>query len=63
MGMAWGPRGVASPVLGDPPDALEVPEGQQFFLHLLARSLKTLGDPDFGILVNGEECFAKGVQL
>ena len=63
MGMAWGPRGVASPVLGDPPDALEVPEGQPFFLHLLARSLKTLGDPDFGILVNGEECFAKGVQV
>ena len=50
-------------VLGDPPDALEVPEGQPFFLHLLARSLRVLGDPDFGILANGEECFAKGVPV
>ena len=50
-------------VLGDPPGALEVPEGQPFFLHLLARSLRVLGDPDFGILVNGEECFATGVPV
>ena len=46
-------------VLGDPPDALEVPEGQPFFLHLLARSLKTLGDP---VCVLVHVCFTNLVR-
>ena len=45
-------------------DALLVqPPRQPFFLYLLAESLKELDDPDWEILVQGEECFAKGVPL
>eukprot|EP00439_Symbiodinium_sp_Y106_P035156 s6312_g4.t1 len=56
-------RGQIASVLGNPPDALEVPERQPLFLNLLARSLKALGDPDYDILVSGEECFARGVSV
>ena len=49
--------------LGDPVGALEVPERQPFYLHLLAQSLQTLGDPDWAILTQGEECFANGMPL
>ena len=41
---------------------LEVPERQLFFVNLLARSLKALGDPDYDILVSGEECSARGLR-
>ena len=56
-------RGQIASVLGNPPDALEVAERQPFFLNYLARSLKALGDPDYDILVSGEECFARGVPV
>ena len=49
--------------LDDPAGALEVPERQPFYLHLLAQSLQTLGDPDWVILTQGEECFANGMPL
>ena len=45
-------------------DALLVqPARQPFFLYLLAESLRELDDPDWEILVQGEECFAKGVPV
>ena len=47
----------------DPGLALSVPERQPFYLHLLAQSLRELGDPDWAILTQGEECFARGVPL
>ena len=49
--------------LKDPVSALEVSEGQPFFLHLLAQSLCELGDPDYRILTQGEECYANGMPL
>ena len=48
---------------GEEGPLLECPARQPFFLHLLAESLKKLGDPDWEILVQGEECFAKGVPV
>ena len=47
----------------DPAGALEVPERQPFYLFLLAQSLQILGDPDWAILTQGEECYANGVPL
>ncbi|CAE7237298.1 unnamed protein product, partial [Symbiodinium microadriaticum] len=47
----------------DPQLSLTVPERQPFYLHLLAQSLRVLGDPDWAILTQGEECFAQGVPL
>ncbi|CAE7254008.1 unnamed protein product [Symbiodinium microadriaticum] len=47
----------------DPQLSLTVPERQPFYLHLLAQSLRELGDPDWAILTQGEECFAQGVPL
>ena len=32
-------------------------------MHLLAQSLRELGDPDWAILTQGDECFARGVPL
>ena len=49
--------------LDDPAGALEVPSGQPFFLHMLAQSLGVLGDPDWEILTQGEECYANGMPL
>ena len=49
--------------LDDPAGALEVPSGQPFFLHMLAQSLRVLGDPDWEILTQGEECYANGMPL
>ena len=49
--------------LSDPAGALEVPPGQPFYLHLLAQSLKALGDPDWEVLTQGEECYANGMPL
>ena len=45
-------------LLPDPVLALERPEGQPFWLHLLHQSLVLLGDPDAAILVDGDESFA-----
>eukprot|EP00439_Symbiodinium_sp_Y106_P035443 s4618_g4.t1 len=42
---------------------MTVPAGQPFYLHLLSQSLRELGDPDWAILTQGEECFARGVPL
>ena len=50
-------------LLPDPVLALERPEGQPFWLHLLHQSLVLLGDPDAAILVDGDESFAEGVPL
>ncbi|CAE7430284.1 unnamed protein product, partial [Symbiodinium sp. CCMP2456] len=47
----------------DPKLSLVVPERQPFYLHLLSQSLRELGDPDWAILTQGEECFARGVPL
>ena len=47
----------------DPALAMAVPAGQPFYLHLLSQSLRELGDPDWAILTQGEECFARGVPL
>ena len=41
----------------DPGLALSVPERQPFYLHLLAQSLHELGDPDWAVLTQGDECF------
>ena len=43
--------------------SLEVPEGQPFHLHLVARVLKAVGDPDASVLVDGENTFAAGVPV
>jgi len=48
---------------GDEDALLVQPPRQPFFLYLLAESLRELDDPDWEILVQGEECFAKGVPL
>jgi hypothetical protein len=40
-----------------------ISDGQPFRLHLLAAFLREMGDPDFGELVHGENCFANGVRL
>ena len=50
-------------LLPDPSLALERPEGQPFWLHLLHQSLVILGDPDAAILVDGEASFVEGVPL
>ncbi|CAE7518044.1 unnamed protein product, partial [Symbiodinium pilosum] len=55
-------RSIAA-TLGDPAGALEVPERQPFYLYMLAQSLQILGDPDWEILTQGEECYANGVPL
>ncbi|CAE7252001.1 glyQS [Symbiodinium sp. CCMP2592] len=44
-------------------DLLRVPERQPFHLYLLAESLRLLGDPDWEILVQGEECYAEGMPV
>ena len=49
--------------LSGPAGALEVPERQPFYLYLLAQSLQILGDPDWAILTQGEECHANGMPL
>eukprot|EP00435_Cladocopium_sp_Y103_P040452 s469_g11.t1 len=48
---------------GEEETLLECPERQPFFLYLLAESLRKLEDPDWEILVQGDECFAKGVPV
>ena len=47
----------------DPALSMTVPARQPFYLHLLSQSLRELGDPDWAILTQGEECFARGVPL
>ena len=42
---------------------LQVPEGQPFFLHLLAALAKAIGDPDDKILSRGRWNFAHGVPV
>ena len=56
-------RQAVAQTLPDPVGALEVPERQPFFLHLLGQSLQRLGDPDWAILTQGEECYATGMAL
>ena len=48
---------------GEEDTLLSCPYRQPFYLHLLAESLCKLGDPDWEILVQGEECFSKGVPV
>ena len=50
-------------LLESPSQALVVEEGQPFLLRGLAQWLKKFGDPDYGILVDGEDCFASGVWV
>ena len=50
-------------MLPQPAQALEVPDRQPFFLFALAQSLHILVDPDWEILTQGEECFARGVAI
>ena len=38
-------------------------EGQPFLLRGLSQWLKKFGDPDYNILVDGEDCFATGVWV
>ena len=42
---------------------LELPQGQPFHLHLVARVLKVVGDPDTAILVDCNDSFATGVPV
>ena len=48
---------------GEEDTLLSCPYRQPFYLHLLAESLCKLGDPDWEILVQGEECFSKGIPV
>ena len=52
-----------SKLLESPSQALVVDEGQPFLLRGLAQWLKKFGDPDYGILVEGEGRFASGVWV
>ena len=47
----------------DPGLALSVPERQPFYLHLLAQSLRELGDPDWAFLTQGMNVFRVGFRL
>lgn len=55
-------RRIAS-LVTDAETGLQVPDRQPFFLHLLAQSLRILGDPDWEVLTQGEESFAEGVPV
>ena len=50
-------------LLPDPKLALQVAEGQPFFLHGLAQWLEVFEDPDVGSLVDVEDSFATGVPV
>ena len=50
-------------LLESPSQALIVDEGQPFLLRGLAQWLKKFGDPDYGVLVDGEDSFATGVWV
>ena len=52
-----------SRLLESPSQALVVDEGQPFLLRGLAQWLKRFGDPDYNILVDGEDSFATGVWV
>ena len=52
-----------SRLLESPSQALVVDEGQPFLLRGLSQWLKKFGDPDYNILVDGEDCFATGVWV
>ena len=56
-------RAAIGALLGVTDSALEVPQGQPFHLHLVARVLKVVGDPDAAILVDGNDTFATGVLV
>ena len=51
-------------LLPDKEKAQQVPEGQPFFLHGLAQSLRLMGDPDTEIIDGGVfSSFAEGVHI
>ena len=50
-------------LLPSPASAMELTEGQPFFLHLLAQTLEVMEDPDYRVLVQDEESFATGVPV
>ena len=50
-------------LLLSPASALELTEGQPFFLHLLAQTLEVMEDPDYQVLVQDKESFATGVPV
>ena len=54
---------IAALLRPDEGSLLHCPHRQPFFLSLLAESLRKLGDPDWEILVQGDECFEKGVPV
>ena len=51
-------RSAICDLLGVNNSAMEVPQGQPFHLHLVARVLKIVGDPDTAILVDCNDSFA-----
>ena len=50
-------------LLPDPEQAMQIPQGQPFMLHMLSQSLRVFGDPDYAILDQGKDSFAEGVPL
>ena len=50
-------------LLPSPSSAMELTEGQPFFLHLLAQTLEVMEDPDYQVLVQDRESFATGVPV
>ena len=56
-------RSAICDLLGVNNSAMEVPQGQPFHLHLVARVLKIVGDPDTAILVDCSDSFATGVPV
>ena len=50
-------------LLPSPASAMELTEGQPFFLHLLAQTLEVMEDPDYQVLVRDKESFATGVPV
>ena len=56
-------RSAICALLGVNDSAMEVPQGQPFHLHLVARVLKVVGDPDSAILVDCNDSFATGVPI
>ena len=56
-------RAAIGTLLGVTDSALDVPQGQPFHLHLVARVLKVVGDSDAAIFLDGNDTFATGVPI
>ena len=63
LGVLEGFRSEWAALLQMPESALNVPEGQKFYLRLIAQTMAVIGDPDVDILVSADDSFASGVPV